>query len=293
MHRRGGPWFVESRVQEQLPSRFPSPRDPFEKSCTGGRRKGPPPARLERLKEARQPAGSGGPAMTRRIFLSYGHDEHVALALRLKQDLEARGHEVWFDAERLKPGADWERYIEEGLEWTAAVPREGRVVLIMTPYSVRRPDGYCLNEIARALSRRLTVVPAMVVWCEPPLSICRIQWLDMRDCVPLEAQGGKYEAKLALLAGALESDGRSLRGRSCGCFTCWSRFRSTPNSCRTWRTSAGELPAEPSSRLASRSGRAPAVLDHGHSGGRQNSLGFLPLPPPPRSGCIPSLFARA
>jgi hypothetical protein len=89
--------------------------------------------------------------MARRIFLSYGHDEHVTLAQRLKQDLEARGHEVWFDAERLIPGADWERYIEEGLEWVAAVPREGRVVLIMTPYSVRRPDGYCLNEIARAL----------------------------------------------------------------------------------------------------------------------------------------------
>ena len=150
--------------------------------------------------------------MARRIFLSYGHDEHVTVAQRLKQDLEARGHEVWFDADRLIPGADWERYIEEGLEWAAAVPREGRVVLIMTPYSVRRPDGYCLNEIARALSRRLIVVPVMVVWCEPPLSICRVQWLDMRDCVPLEAQGGKYEAKLAILAGALESEGPEFEG---------------------------------------------------------------------------------
>jgi hypothetical protein len=135
------------------------------------------------------------PEVGRRTFLSYGHDEHLTLALRMKQDLEGRGHVVWFDAERLKPGADCERYIEEGLEWAAAIPQEGRVVLIMTPHSVRRPDGYCLNEVARALSRRLTVVPAMVVWCEPPLSICRAQWLDMRDCVPLEAQAGKYESK--------------------------------------------------------------------------------------------------
>jgi tetratricopeptide (TPR) repeat protein len=148
----------------------------------------------------------------RRIFLSYGHDEHLALALRMKQDLEARGHVVWFDAERLKPGADWERYIEEGLEWAAAIPQEGRVVLIMTPHSVRRPDGYCLNEVARALSRRLTVVPAMVVWCEPPLSICRVQWLDMRDCVPLDAQPGKYESKFEILAGALESGGLEFEG---------------------------------------------------------------------------------
>ncbi len=29
-----------------------------------------------------------------RIFLSYGHDEHVALALRMWDDLRERGHEV-------------------------------------------------------------------------------------------------------------------------------------------------------------------------------------------------------
>ena len=45
-----------------------------------------------------------------RIFLSYGHDEHTAFALRLKSDLERRGHQVWFDQDRLKPGSDWERY---------------------------------------------------------------------------------------------------------------------------------------------------------------------------------------
>src|SRR6266540_3089776 len=32
-----------------------------------------------------------------RIFLSYGHDEHAEVASRLKEDLLARGHEVWFD----------------------------------------------------------------------------------------------------------------------------------------------------------------------------------------------------
>jgi hypothetical protein len=99
----------------------------------------------------------------RRIFLSYGHDEHRTLAERLKEDLQARGHAVWFDADRLVSGADWERYIEEGLEWAAAIPDRGRIVLILTPHSVRRPDGYCLNEIARALSRRLTVIPVMVM----------------------------------------------------------------------------------------------------------------------------------
>jgi TIR domain len=85
-----------------------------------------------------------------RIFLSYGHDEHSVLAQRLKADLEDRGHDVWFDVERLKPGGDWERYIEEGFDFTSQEKEIGRFILLMTPHSVRRPDGYCLNELARA-----------------------------------------------------------------------------------------------------------------------------------------------
>jgi len=144
------------------------------------------------------------PRLLRRIFLSYGHDEHATLAQRLKEDLEARGHEVWFDLERLSPGGDWERYIEEGLEWVAEDLARGCVVLLMTPHSVRRPGGYCHNEVARAISRSLTVVPVMVVRCEPPLSICRIQWLDMMDCVPVQERDERYEVKLERLAEALE-----------------------------------------------------------------------------------------
>jgi hypothetical protein len=148
----------------------------------------------------------------RRIFISYGHDEHAALAQALKQDLTARGHEVWFDADRLRPGGDWEDYIARGLDWVAEQPGVGRVVLLMTPHSVRRPDGYCLNEIARALDRRLNVVPVMVVWSEPPLSICRIQWLDMQDCVPLQDRRERYEVKFRRLAEALEHDRLDFEG---------------------------------------------------------------------------------
>ena len=140
-----------------------------------------------------------------RIFLSYGHDEHAGLAQRIKADLQYRGHTVWFDAERLKPGGDWERYIEEGIEWVSHDPPHGRVLLLMTPHSVRHPDGYCLNEIARAIDHRLPIVPAMVVEVEPPLSICRIQWLDMRDCVPLEQRQDRYTSRIQNLATALET----------------------------------------------------------------------------------------
>ncbi len=142
----------------------------------------------------------------RRIFLSYGHDEFTPLAERVRDDLRARGHEVWFDAERLKGGADWERGIDDGLARTDEVPGQGRVVLLLTPHSVRRPDGYCLNELSRALSRAMTVVPVMVSWCEPPLSICRLQWLDLRDAADPTARAERYAARFESLLDALEND---------------------------------------------------------------------------------------
>ena len=109
-----------------------------------------------------------------RIFLSYGHDEHTSLAIRLRDDLQERGHHVWFDEERLQPGHDWEVFIEQGLAHLAEDKSKAVVLLLLTPQSVRRPDGYCLNEVARALSHGLRIVPLMVVDSEPPLSICRI-----------------------------------------------------------------------------------------------------------------------
>jgi TIR domain-containing protein len=139
-----------------------------------------------------------------RIFLSYGRDEYAAAAQRIHQLLIARGHEVWFDRERLTPGADWEQLIEQGIDWVAELPDSGRVVLVMTPHAVRRPDGYCLNELAHALNRRIPVVPVMLVSVEPPLSISRLQWLDMTDCIPLPEQQSAFDRQVDALAGALE-----------------------------------------------------------------------------------------
>ncbi len=140
-----------------------------------------------------------------RIFLSYGHDAYISFAQKLRDDLISRGHEVWFDVDRLKAGTDWEQYIEEGLAWASGAGKNGRFILLMTPFSVRRPDGFCLNELARAAQLNLRVLPVMVSLCEPPLSICRIQWLDMRDCALL-ADPSKYREKLNTLLEAIEHD---------------------------------------------------------------------------------------
>lgn len=137
-----------------------------------------------------------------RIFLSYGHDNYASLGVRLKRDLEARGHEVWFDVERLKPRGDWEQYIEDGLNWSSA-SGEGRFLLLLTPHSVRRPNGHCLNELARAFGRDLPIIPVMLSTVEPPLSICRLQWLDMRNCFPAEEHEVQYAKQFEHLVQAL------------------------------------------------------------------------------------------
>jgi WD40 repeat protein len=147
-----------------------------------------------------------------RLFLSYGHDEFTLLAERLKKDLVKRGYEVWFDVDRIRPGGDWEAYIAEGLEWVSEFQGNGRVILLITPHSVRRPNGYCLNELARALERNITILPVMVNWCEPPLSICRIQWLDMQDCWPMEGREDRYAKRLDQLVECLEQDRNDFGG---------------------------------------------------------------------------------
>jgi len=152
------------------------------------------------------------PFVTKRLFLSYGHDEHVSLALRLRDDLRGRGHQVWFDEERLAPGHDWEAFIEQGLEHLAADKVNSAVVLLLTPHAVRRPDGYCLNEVARALARGLRIIPLMVVESEPPLSICRIQWLDMRECIPIQAKAAFYKPRFERLLKAIEENQLDFEG---------------------------------------------------------------------------------
>jgi tetratricopeptide (TPR) repeat protein len=140
-----------------------------------------------------------------RVFLSYGHDEYSELAMRIKERLEERGHEVWFDLSRLKSGQDWERYIEDGLDWVSADDDVGRMIVIMTPHSVRRDEGYCIKELTRAVDRKIRIIPVMAVWVEPPLSICNIQWLDMRDCFPLQHCSARFSERFPRLVDALEN----------------------------------------------------------------------------------------
>jgi isopentenyldiphosphate isomerase/tetratricopeptide (TPR) repeat protein len=144
------------------------------------------------------------------VFISYGHEkgkkgeERIKLADRLRTDLLKRGHRVWLDKKRIRPKHAWDCEILTGLEETRAGLPNAALLLLLTPYSVRRPDGYCLNEVAWALAHKLTVIPLMVVESEPPLSIYRVQWLDMQECIPFIDNEPIYREKFERLILALE-----------------------------------------------------------------------------------------
>lgn len=143
-----------------------------------------------------------------KLFLSYGRDEFSEEILALRDALRKRGHEVWFDEEQLASGLDWEHKIEQGLKWC------DKVVLIMTPHSVRRPDGYCLNEIAKALESQKFIIPVLLVELPngAPTSICRIQYLDWRDAVPSDKNTERFLHHLHRLCDAIENNKLDFEG---------------------------------------------------------------------------------
>lgn len=151
---------------------------------------------------------SSEPLRKLKLFLSYGRDTFVDEVRALKLALEARGHQIWFDEEQLGIGLDWEDRIERGLDWC------DRVVLTMTPHSVRRPDGYCLNELAKAMERQKTIIPVLLtdVPGGAPTSICRIQYLDWRDAVPAAQKPDRFRVRMVRLCEAIEQDKLDFEG---------------------------------------------------------------------------------
>jgi hypothetical protein len=153
--------------------------------------------------------------MKRNIFLSYGHDKYAPNAFRIKEDLEKRGHVVWYDP-YIPPGKDWEETIEEKIRWCDLV------ILVMTPHSVRRKDredprseyGYCLNELAKAIHEKKLIIPILLVYLDdgPPTSICRIQYLDLQNVVPIDSHEEKYSPLLERLLKAVEEEDLDFEG---------------------------------------------------------------------------------
>jgi len=112
------------------------------------------------------------------IFISYGRDEanpqDVDLIRQIKKDLEEKSFNISMDEEQLKTGGDWEIKLEN------MIKESDWMLFFITPYSARRPDGYCLNELSMSINYGKPIVPIMINYEVPPLSICRLQYLDLQ-----------------------------------------------------------------------------------------------------------------
>ncbi|RHY09451.1 hypothetical protein DYB36_000955, partial [Aphanomyces astaci] len=144
-----------------------------------------------------------------RYFLSYG-DMCATLGRALYRDLVARGFHVHPQSQYPRKSVMAEHEEDDRLEalhWTHQL-NSGKLVLFITPGSVGRPHGVCLNEISLAMTIGLNFVPLMIRQCEIPLSICRIQWLDMTDVssfhtTPWTLHHARYSTRREQLIAAL------------------------------------------------------------------------------------------
>lgn len=136
-------------------------------------------------------SSSSDDAFKTRYMFSFD-DSCYVLAQQLHDDLAALGYSVFppppppasGSLESIQENASAH---EEALQWAAAEKNNGKMILLVTPESVGRPSGVCMNDISAAMSAGIGFVPLMVRQCEIPLSICRIQWLDMSDCLIYQA----------------------------------------------------------------------------------------------------------
>jgi TIR domain len=120
-----------------------------------------------------------------KIFISYGRRDAGEFADRLVSDLGKAGFQVRRDTEALRASGPWDGQIESVLK-SAHV-----VIAVLTPHPVRTGEGtVCLDELAFARFRQppTPIVPILVLQCDPPFVIYRLQYIDFLGA----ADPGRY-----------------------------------------------------------------------------------------------------
>ena len=142
-----------------------------------------------------------------RLFFSYGHDANEPIVMRLKSDLEKRGHIVWIDKAQVKSGDNWRRSITDG------ITDSSQVLAFLSRHSTRDP-GVCLDELRIALCVKGCDIKTVLLEKEnficPPSAVSDIQWMDMslwaektNECT--ETFEAWYKEKFDELCNVLES----------------------------------------------------------------------------------------
>ncbi len=107
------------------------------------------------------------------IFLSYRSTE-AEFALRLAADLKNAGVNLWMDRLDIKPGEDWPKALQAGVDHSVAL------LAVVSPEYIA--SGHCMREVARAVRLGLPIIPLLLRpvpskedW---PMDLERLQYVD-------------------------------------------------------------------------------------------------------------------
>jgi WD40 repeat protein len=127
------------------------------------------------------------------VFISYSRKDAEFVG-RLRDELAARGKDVWLDLEDIRKGEDWWRRIERGIQAAAAV------VAVLSPDFLS--SEVCGNELDYAIANNKRLVPVVaraVDAKEVRDELRRLNWLAF-------AADADFERSLDELVGVLEAD---------------------------------------------------------------------------------------
>jgi hypothetical protein len=104
-------------------------------------------------------------------FFSYSRNDSE-FALRLAEDLRARGASVWLDQLDIEPGQRWAQAIQ------AAMMKCPRVLVILSPSSVESPNVQ--DEVTFALEEKKVIIPILYRDCKILLQLRGLHYADFR-----------------------------------------------------------------------------------------------------------------
>ena len=116
------------------------------------------------------------------VFISYAHAQTEIVTQVMKAiGLDGRGHHVWFDEKKIKPGAEWREKITEGI-----IKSNGVLSFLST--EAIRDKGVCIDELQIALGVQYGNIRTVLLHKEEvlqpiPMQLTHRQWLDMSDWI--------------------------------------------------------------------------------------------------------------
>ncbi len=122
------------------------------------------------------------PAMT---FISYSRKDEE-FAFKLARSLKDRGVDIWIDQLSIKAGQNWDTTTQN------ALVNSDFLIVILSSNSI--DSFHVLNEINFFISTRKPILPILLVDCQIPMILTRVQHIDFRR---------DYDNALVLLLNAL------------------------------------------------------------------------------------------